>query len=329
MTIHLISYTNSNLSLIDEITPCFSPVKIYVPWGGAVPEYAGNSEITTLNPPEEFKPEADFNMLLDECFNWAYEQSEKSRKEIIKTGHIDPTSNESLRHIKSIISNRISDSSQKDMVVRWHMLLHLAGRLEQNRSEANRMLENLNKKPSPLLHNADLTENTQYPLENLRGIDSEFFINDTNIKMLLRAWHGLFNSLIDNDDLLLTVDRRIFDHLSDEWDILNNNSGLKNPGIITFKCPMLKRVDIKSTEITIGDDIRNIAKSESTPEDKIIALKKVTSEFESAFQSESVDNHILFSLQLFQPAENPEEVIKDPVLKFLSERTLIFAEKNG
>jgi hypothetical protein len=245
----------------------------------------------------------------------------------MKTGHTDPTSNESLRHIKSIISNRISDTAEKDMILRWHMLLHLASRLEENRNDANRMLEDLNKKPSPLLHNADLTENTQYPLENLRGIDSEFFINDTNIKMLLKAWHGLFNSLIDNDDMLLTIDRRIFDHLSDEWDILNNN--LKNPGIISFKSPVFKRADIKSTEITIGNYIQDIITSEITPEDKTAAIKEQTSEFESMFQTESEDSQILFSLLLFQSAENSEEVIDDPVLKFLSGRALIFAEKNG
>ena len=329
MTIHLISYANTDLPFIDEIIPCFSPVKIYVPWGGTFPEYIESSEIITLYPPEELKPETDFNMLLDECFKWAYEQSEKSRKEIIKTGHTNPTSNESLRHIKTILSNRISDTSEKDMILRWHMLLHLAIRLEENRNDANRMLENLNKKPSPLLHNADLTENTRYPLENLRGIDSDFFINDTNIKMLLGAWYGLFNSLIHNGDMLLTIDRRIFDHLSDEWDNLNNNSDLKNPAIISFKCPMFKSADIKIREITIGDYIQNIVKSEETPEDKIIALKKLTSEFESMFQAESEHNHILFSLLLFRPAEKSEEVINAPVLKFLSGRALIFAEKNG
>ena len=329
MTTHLISYTHSGLPRIDEVSSCFSPLKIYVPWGGSLPEYADNSEIITSYPPEEFKPEADFNLLLDECFNWAYEQGEKSRKEIIKTGHTNPTSNESLRHIKTILSNRITDTSEKDTILRWHMLLHLADRFEENRYEANRMLENLKKKPSPLLHNADLTENTQYPLENLRGIGTDFFINDTNIKQLLKAWYGLFNSLIDKEDMLLTIESHIFDHISEQWNIFNNNNDPKKPDIIFFKSPLLKRTDVKSTDVTIGNDIQDIVISKIKQEDKITDLKKLTSEFEALHKSETENTQIAFSILLFQPTEKSEEVINDPIINFLSGKALIYAEINA
>lgn len=324
--IHLISYTNSELPSIHEVTHCFSPIKIYVPWGGTIPAYADNKEIFALYPPEELKPDADFNMFLDECFAWAYEQSEKSRKEIIKTGHINPTSSESLRHIKTILSNRISDTSEKDMILRWHMLLHLANRLEENRNDANRLIENLKKKPSPLLNNADLTESTQYPLENLREIGPEFFITDANIKLLLRAWHGLFNNLVDKGDMLLTVDRRIFEHVSMEWNSYNNNEDLRPPEIISFKGTPFKRSGIKSAEVTIGNDIQDVVLSDTKEEDKIIELKNLTSEFESFFQTETEDSQILFSLMLFHPAEKFREFDIDPFLKFLSGRALLLAE---
>ncbi len=287
-----------------------------------MPEYVDNMEITASYPPEDYKPEADFDALLNECFNWAYEQGEKSRKEIIKTGHINPTSNESLRHIKTILANRISDTSEKDMILRWHMLLHLANRLEENRNDANRMLENLKKQPSPLLNNADLTENTRYPLENLRDIDPDIFLNDANMKRLLRAWHGLFNRIIDPDDMLLTIDRRIFDYLSDECDIFKND--LKNPEIVSFKSPLFKDTDIKGTEITIGNDIRDIVFSDLRQEDKIIALKNLTTEFESASQSAPMDRYISFSMFLFRSSEKPEEA--DSFIGFFSGRAIILAE---
>ncbi|MGD9161082.1 MAG: hypothetical protein PVG39_21875 [Desulfobacteraceae bacterium] len=329
MTIHLISYRHSGLSLLKEIVHFFSPIKLYVPWGGTVPEYTDDKEISASYPPEEFRPDADFNRLLDECFNWACEQGEKSRKEIIKTGHTNPISNESFRHIKTILADRISDTSEKDMILRWHMLLHLANRLEENRNDANRMLEGLKKKPSPLFNNADLTENTRYPLENLRGIDPDFLINDTSIKFLLRAWHGLFNSLTDKDDMLLVIDRRIFDYLTGEWDISNNNTDLINSEIISFKSPPFKNISDSVDNITIGGDIRNIVTSDLKREEKITALKKLTSEFGSMFQTETGDNQINFSLLLFRPAEKSKEVEKDEFRKFLSGRALIFAEINA
>ena len=329
MTIHLLSYTHSGSSLIDKITPCFSPLKIYVPWGGAIPEYADDSDLIVSYPPEELKPDADFNSLLNECFSWAYEQEEKSRKEIIKTGQTSPTSNESLRHIKTILSKKISDTSEKDMVLRWHMLLHLANRLEESRNDANRMLESLKKKPSPLMNNADLTENTQYPLESLRTINPDFFINDTNLRLLLRAWHGLFNSLIDRNDMLLCLDRRIFDHLSDEWDIVSNNSNKKNPGTIFFKSPLFNDKEKSVHNITISDDIEKIVKSNVKQEDKIKALKKLTSDFEARFREDISEKQILFSILFFQPPETPELIEKEPFLEFLSGRVLIFPEIHG
>jgi hypothetical protein len=329
MTIHLISYTHSGLSFLDEITPCFSPVKIYIPWGGTVPGCTDNRDIITVYPPEEYKPEADLNALLGECYGWAYEQGEKSRKEIIKTGHTVPTSNESLRHIKTVLASRISDTSEKDTILRWHMLLHLANRLEENRADANKMIENLKKKPSPLLDNADLTESTRYPLENLRGIDSDSFINDAIVKLLVRAWHGLFNSMIDKGDMLLTFDRHIFDHLSAEWDIYNDIHHLKNPGVVSFKSPLFKRSNIKIEGLTIGIDIRNIVVSDLKLDDKIVTLAKLTAGFESMFKKVTMDSHILFSILLFQAPENPEWVRNYPLLEFLSGRALVFAETHA
>jgi len=307
--------------MLSGITPCFSPLKIYIPWGGTVPEYVNDEDITASYPPEEYKPEADFNALLDECFNWAYEQGEKSRKEIIKTGHINPTSNESLRHIKTTLANRISDTSQKDMILRWHMLLHLANRLEENRNDANRMLENLKKQPSPLMNNADLTESTQYPLESLRAIAPESFLNDTNMKQLLRAWYGLFSGMIDRDDMLLIIDRRIFDCLSDECNILGNN--LKNPEIVSFKSPLFEAADIRDKKITIADNICDVMSSDLKQEDRITALKKLTAGFESEFQSASMDRYIHYSMFFSRPSE-PDQ--KDSFIDFFSGRAIILAE---
>ncbi len=331
MTTHLISYAHSGLSQIREIAPYFSPLKIYVPWGGTVPEHADGTEIIASYPPEELKPDADMESILNECFNWANEQGETSRREIIKTGHINPTSDESLRHIKTILTSRISsDTRERDIIIKWHMLLHLANRLEENRKEANRMLEGLNKKPSPLLNNADLTEKTKYPLENLTGIDTELLLSDSNTKQLLKAWYGLFKSYIEKGDFLLTLDRHTFEHLFQEWDLLDSSNSLKTPGIISFKMPIVKRPAGNNAEsikkITISDDIRNILTSDIKQEDKIVSLKKLTAEFESMFQAKTEDNQILFSILLFQSPENCEGTKNDPFLNFLSGRALIFAE---
>lgn len=334
MTTHLISYVHSGLSLICEIAPSFSPLKIYIPWGGAVPECVDGAEIIASYPPEGLKPDVDMEPILNECFSWANEQGETSRREIIKTGHINPTSDESLRHIKTILARRISsDTSERNVKIKWHMLLHLANRLEENRKEANRMLEDLKKKPSPLVNNADLTEKTMYPLESLTGIDVEFFLSDRNTEQLLRAWHGLFNSYITDDDLLLTVDRHIFEHLSREWDVLCSDNSIQKSGIISFECPLLKRADNNDRELSnktaIVDNILNIAGSDIKNEDKISALSDLAAAVESKYQAEPGDDRILFSIFYFQPMEISKNIEKDIFLKFFSGKILILAEINA
>ena len=288
-----------------------------------MPQYT-DSRITPFYPPEELKPDADFTQILDECFNWASEQGEKSRREIIKTGHTMPISNESLRHIKTIISNRITDTSEKDRVLRWHMLLHLAERIEQNRVDANEMIDGLKKSPSPLLNNADITENTKYPLESLTGLDPDSFLSDSNIRLLLQAWLGLFESLIPDAEPLLITDRRIYEYLNEKCEGLC--SSLENNDVVTFKSPLFNesmKNDVSASENLIGDDICSILISDKSRQEKIEEIKKVTDDFQSEYQSENSAGYILYSILLVKMPEKPEN---DPFINFLAKRSLIFAE---
>ena len=330
MTIHLISYAQPDLTSLKEIAMFFSPVKFYLPWGTERPEVDKDTGIEQLFPPDTMKPEADFNLLLNECFNWAYEQGETSRRELAKTGRTNPISDESLRHIKTILGNKISpDTSEKDRVIRWHMLLHLAGRLEQDRSEANRMLADLNKMPSPLLKNADLTEKTEYPLENLTGIGSELLISEANSRQLLRAWYGLYHTSIKEREPLLTTDRNIFNNIFNEWDTCSNK-GLGNTEVITFKCPMPDRLEMGSSGITAaGKAILDILLSDSGTDEKKSAIEKITGELESQLSQEDAENYLSFSLLFFNAPEGIKETGKDALIEFLSGRALLLAEKHA
>ena len=331
MTTHLISFFQTGFPLLHEITPFFSPLNTYLPWGGDTPEYRGGEEMTVLYPPEELKPVTDLDMLLNECFRWASEQGEKSRREIIKTGHTGPTSGESLRRIKAILAGRpSSDTSERDTVIKWHVLLHLAKRLEENRAEADRMLKDLKKKPSPLLNNADLTEKTKYPLENLSGIGPESFFSDRNTKQLLRAWYGLFNSYVKECEPLLTIDRYIFDFIIQEWNNLINDNNIEKPKIISFKIPLVKEPDKNNSEtrtsIDIGNEIRNIACSDSGYQNKISALTELAGSLESKYRAKDSEHHALISLFYLDSIENCVDIEKDAFLGFISGRVLILAE---
>jgi len=86
MEIHLISYGDSELPLLKEIIPFFSPVGVCLPWGGALRGEVDEQTIRVLYPAEDLKPDIAFERTLNDCFNWLEEQGEKSRIELVKAG---------------------------------------------------------------------------------------------------------------------------------------------------------------------------------------------------------------------------------------------------
>ncbi len=258
MTTHLLSFVYSDLALYREIIILLSPVRVYVPWGIHPPEYEYDTEITISYPPEELRPVVDINLLLGECYNWAYERGEKSRNEIIKTCSV-PVTDESIQNIRAILSGKPSSApSEKEMTIRWHMLLHLACRFEKERNEAERMIESLRIRQSPLFNNADLDDNAIYPLETLAGMGIEHCINEENFRQLLRAWQALFGGYTCEGDLFLVLNRSLFAFLCDEYKNLCINKGFQLPEVISCKIPL---IEVHKDKPDAVDEIRAIFSS--------------------------------------------------------------------
>jgi hypothetical protein len=320
MTTHLLSFVYSDLALDREIIRHISPVRIYIPWGVQRHEYIDDTEIQVLYPPEELRPAEDINIMLDECYRWAKEQGEKNRNEICKTANSVPVSDESIHSIKTIISGRASAArvSDKEMTIRWHMLLHLADRFEGQRKEANRMLETLRKRRSPLFNHADLTDKTLYPFETLKGMDAEAFVKDSNLRQLLKAWHGLFGGYTGDGDMLLSIDRTVFDYLLNECECFCNNNNLYSPMVFSFKAPLFKE---KGELDNAGEDIRTLL-SEIRSKEALSVVMDVLKGYESRHCTGPNTCHILFTA-LYMDADT---VNNDPFLMLFSDRIIIHAE---
>ncbi|MBN1904427.1 MAG: hypothetical protein JW927_04950 [Deltaproteobacteria bacterium] len=239
---------------------CFSPLRVYLPWGAHRPDYKDDGEIIFSYPPEWLKPGLDINSMLDEYYSLARELGEKSRNEIIKRANSAPLSDESIKNIKAALMGKSSTgtTNEKEQIIRWHMLLHLADRFKKERNEAERMIEALRKRQSPLLNNADLGDNDIYPLETLAGMDAEAFINEGNLRQLLRAWHALFGEYTNEGELFLVLNRSVFTFLCDEYKNLCMDKGLQLPVITSCKIPLIQVQKDKSDTL---DKIRAIFSS--------------------------------------------------------------------
>ena len=128
---YLISYNDSELPLVKDLIPVFSPIEICLPWGKEKPGIVDERSIKALYPAEDLKPDISFGDTLNDCLNWLEEQGEKSRVELVKAGAGKVSSEESLYQIRNLLAGREPDvPTEKNFTNRWHLLIHLAGRIE-------------------------------------------------------------------------------------------------------------------------------------------------------------------------------------------------------
>lgn len=336
MEIHLISYGHLELSQIKEVIPFFSPVGICLPWGGLLPGEIDEQIITALYPAEDLKPDIVFEKTLDDCFNWLEEQGEKSRIELVKAGAGKVSSEESLYQIRHLLAGRESDtSSGKNITNRWHLLIHLAGRIEEHRNEVNRMLDKLNKRPSPLAGNLDQTGKTEESLDTYNELDKDFLLEDTYINHFLEAWFGLFGDIIKDGRILLTLNRQIFNKISEKWDSCRGDEETEE-ATLCFKVPMIFDLDPEDQERLQAEGVFKekftklkelICNRGIDPVERKSSLVKIIEDFEKIFSEDMMKSHILFTVQSFDSPSGDESSCKDDYVMLLSGKSLLLAEK--
>lgn len=337
MGIYLISYAVPELQIVEEITPFFSPVKICLPWGKELPGIVDEREITVLYPPVDLKPDISFEKTLNDCINWVEEQGEKSRIELVKAGTGTGLSEESFHQIRRLLISGDSDASTlKNIANRYHLLIYLADRIEESRSEANRMLYELKNRPSPLAESLDQTGKTEQSLDALAEINNDFVLEDGYVTYFLNAWFGLFGDVIKDGRILLTLNRLIFDKTSEKWDMLCGEEKLEGEGSLCFKTPLISGLNHKEQENLKNDPAvkekcaqieEMICDADIDHVEKEAALGKIIQEFENMFPEDMLNNHMLFTILFFNQPFGRDTPLKDDITKFLSGKALLLAEK--
>ncbi|MFC1839705.1 hypothetical protein ACFL1N_09005 [Thermodesulfobacteriota bacterium] len=337
MGIHIISYVDSELSLVKDIVPFFSPIEICLPWEKELPGIVDEQTITALYPAEDLKPDISFERTLNDCLNWVEEQGEKSRIELIKAGAGKVSSEESLYQIRHLLVSRESEASAvKNITNRWHLLIHLAGRIEEHRSEANQMLNKLNKRPSPLADSLDQTGKTEELLGTPAEVNDDFLLEDAYTSHFLSAWLGLFGDIIKDGRMLLTLNGQIFHKMAEKWDSFCGDEKSREEANLCFKAPLISSLSTEEQKKLKTDDavkekctqlMELICNTDTDPVEKKTALVKNIQEFEKMFPEDMMKSHILFTLLFFYMPSDRESSFKDDSVELLSGKALLLAEK--
>lgn len=211
-------------------------LRICLPWYMSPPEILsklqGANRVTILYPPETLKPNKDFLPLLSEYRSWIKEN--KGKAPHLSASELQD--NEASWKIRKTIRTKAisNDETQKDEIIRWHLILHLAGELEKENADVEASLKKLKNAGSPLreaIGEEDLPEGILDDLPSLSPASSGKITQRLN--HWIEAWFGLFASHVEPGSDLLTMNRDIFQFVLDlfEKTVSNTPNGFESSNL--------------------------------------------------------------------------------------------------
>lgn len=220
----LFPHSDLSRSELGKILSLLGPLTVFLPWHMNASEVLINAPsedgVRVLRPGEGAKPTEDgFRRALAEYRTWARLHTDRSPRSFMKTGVSPHGEEDPLWDIRQRIRQNgpASPPAGQDEALRWHLVLHLSRELESQRKEADRILNALRRKKSPLTGLTDDLDENHGLFDDLPGFDWAPETSSSDPAPVLRAWIRLFGARIDSRDILVTLDRRYVDHLAGLW----------------------------------------------------------------------------------------------------------------
>ena len=328
-------------SSLKKIFSFFGPITIFQPWfmesTRLLSETGDSRSIQVMNPPSKLRPGEGFKALLSEYHNWIQYNQDKSYTEYLKATQGPDFAEDTTWEIRRTLRqmNQGAPIPEEDHTSRWHLILHLAQEIEDQRIEADRMLKVLKEKDPPLKGLIEESDHVERVLGDLPQFESELMAGEHQLRQILEAWFGLFGGYLKGDELLITFNRNVLDYVSEIWDDLSHAGKTKCDSVIRFKVPDLSH---KSME-----DLAKI-KTESYNKGKIKELKNLIIDFadnpirnlptqerlfhdvEASCPWELARGTLNIVVQYISPVTDNEHVEMEGITEHLSHKTIILME---
>lgn len=195
----------------------FGQLTIFQPWfmhvSLPVDEERGLPPVRVLNPPLDMKPKGDFKGLLAEYRSWIRQHRDKGYVTCLNTlNKMDP-SEDSVWNLRQMISRMGQEPSSpvNDRTLQWHLTLHLAREMEENRLDAEEMLNRVKQGESPLEEALEQEVSLEDLFKDLPPTEMQFLMDEHRYRQIFAAWFGLFGEYLPDHGLLLTLDPYVID----------------------------------------------------------------------------------------------------------------------
>ena len=222
----VILFPHSSLSdkEMRRVFSSFGPVTLFQPWYMAPPLFASESlyreAVRILKPPAHMKPGEGFKGLLSEYKTWIKQHRDKSRAAFLKIGRGLESGGDAIWEIRETLRSTLRKPQHKreePPALRWHLILHLAQDMEEDRREADRMLLDLKDKESPIKGLLGEVE-AKNPLNDLSQFGSDPQKQFYPTELVIEAWLALFGGYLKGNERLLTFSPSVMDYVSEARD---------------------------------------------------------------------------------------------------------------
>ncbi|HID29649.1 MAG TPA: hypothetical protein EYP19_06535 [Desulfobacterales bacterium] len=196
----------------DRILSSFDSITVCQPWymGSASGTENNDGRITIVHPPEDLKPPEDFRRLLSEYRLWMSQNKGCTPLPTWGGGNATWEIRHALRQSGKGVREPIEEQTLK-----WHLVLHLARALEEDRTSADEMLLRVKAERSPLAEALGEANPSQSLFEDLPLSNSHPPIEERHLRHVLGAWFGLFGSSLPDGGSLLTIAPNVLNYATE------------------------------------------------------------------------------------------------------------------
>ncbi len=237
----LFPHTDLGKSDLERVLAHFAPLTIYRPWFMEGPvsgtESADASLVRVQRPPEGLRPDRGFIRLLSEYQLWMRQNPDKGYATFLSVTLKKAPSEDTPWEIRQMLRQMgegPDEFSQKN-TLKWHLTLHLARQLEEDRTAVEEGLKRLRRQGSPLAGAIEEGASPGSLFQDLPGTETTSLVEEHHIGQVLEAWFGLFGGYLTDQVTLLTLNKYVMQYVLEIFEdrgliISRDSKGLTSEG---------------------------------------------------------------------------------------------------
>lgn len=328
-------------SMVKRLLSFFGPITIFRPWFMERPVLGSKADeanrVQVLYPPDNLKPGENFRTLLSEYRQWMERNQDRGYTQFLQASQgMDLTEN-TMWEIRQMIRRGIGQTSapQENPALKWHLILHLAQDVEDQRMEADKALKILKEQEVPLKGIVEESGEMESLLQDLPPFGSEPMGNEYRLRQILEAWFALFGEYLNENYILVTSSRHVMAYVTDLWKEHQIEDQGEDIEVIRFKFPDLSRYpledigEIKKRRLN-GSKIRElkglILKLGENITNNLSRLEALSREIEAYCPWDISERALNIVVKYFTPIPQGNRTKMDSILRGLTNKTVVLVE---